>query len=374
MQTEYINRAIDIFYGNDVEDMCRRCVAVVFLFWKNIQNEDFDVSYPEQKMYICNGNGIATYKEESTMTLQQLEYTVAVYRLRHFGKAAEQCGVTQPTLSSMIQKLEDELGVKIFDRSVQPVAPTDVGRTVIEQAWRVLTRAKKIKEIVAEEKNSVEGTFTIGILPTVAPYLLPRFFQQLREEYPRLDLRVTEMKTDGIKKALARGELDAAILVSLGHMDGFVQTTLFYEQFLAYVSRGNALFGKSVIKASDLGGEFLWLLDEGHCFRDQLVKFCDLKTARQSKAMYSLGSIETFMRMVESGQGITFIPELALTQLSDAQRGLVRPFAIPIPVREVVLLTTKTFVRHAVLNLLADTIRRCVPENMLTMNNTKQRI
>lgn len=308
------------------------------------------------------------------MTLQQLEYIMAVYRLRHFGRAAVQCGVTQPTLSSMIQKLEDELGVKIFDRSTQPVVPTDVGRMIVEQAWRVLTRAKKIRDIVAEQKQSVGGTFTVGILPTIAPYLLPRFFQQLRNDCPQLDLRVVEMKTEAIRKALARGEIDAAVLVSLDHMEGYVQTTLYYEQFLAYVSRGDALFGRGAIRAADLDGEFLWLLDEGHCFRDQLVRFCDLKSARQSKAIYSLGSIETFMRMVESGRGITFIPELALQQLSADQRELVRPFAIPIPVREVVLMTTRTFVRHAVTDLLTATIRGCVPANMLTMNNTQQRI
>lgn len=308
------------------------------------------------------------------MTLQQLEYIVAVYRLRHFGKAAEQCGVTQPTLSSMVQKLEDELGVRIFERSTQGVTPTAVGRLVVEQAWRVLTRARKIKEIVAEEKQSVAGEFRLGILPTIAPYLLPRFLRGLHEEYPSLDLRVMEMKTDETKRALTRGEIDAAVLVSLDHMEGFTQTTLYYEQFLCYVSRGNALWSRSSIRASDLGGEFLWLLDEGHCFRDQLVKFCDLKAARRSKTMYSLGSIETFMRMVESGQGVTFIPELALSQLSESQRSLVRPFALPIPVREVVLMTTKTFVRHAVLGAVAESIRRCVPENMLKMNNTQQRI
>lgn len=308
------------------------------------------------------------------MTLQQMEYIVAVYKLRHFAKAAEQCKVTQPTLSSMIQKLEDELGVKIFDRTVQPVEPTPCGRKVIEQAWKVLIRAKKIKEIVAEEKQSLAGVFRIGILPTIAPYLLPRFLNRLTSDHPEMELRIIEMKTDQIKKALSRGELDAAILVSLVHMENFVQTTLFYEQFITYLSENNPLFHNKVIRTSDLNNEFLWMLDEGHCFRDQLVKFCNLKNAHKSKTMYTLGSIETFMRMVESGNGITFIPELALSQLSDSQRRLVRPFAIPVPTREVVLMTTKTFVRHSALHIIAETIRQSVPENMLRLNNTEQRI
>lgn len=308
------------------------------------------------------------------MTLQQMEYIVAVYRLRHFAKAAEHCKVTQPTLSSMIQKLEEELGVKIFDRTTQPVTPTSCGKLVIEQAWRVLTRARKIKEIVAEEKQSLTGTFRIGILPTIAPYLLPRFLPRLISEHPETDLRVVEMKTDDIKRELSRGELDTAILVSLDNMENFVKTPLFYEQFLAYVSRDDTLFNSKAIRAADLNDEFLWLLDEGHCFRDQLVKFCDLKAARESKTMYTLGSIETFMRMVENGKGITFIPELALPQLSERQHELVRPFAIPIPTREVVMLTTKNFVRHSILNLIAESVRKCVPENMLKLNNTEQRL
>ena len=252
---------------------------------------------------------------------------MAVYRLRHFARAAEHCGVTQPTLSAMIQKLETELGVKIFERSSQQVIPTEIGRKVVEQAWKVLVRANRIHDIVNEERQSLAGTFSL-----------------------------------------------AAILVSLDDMDHYVQTPLFYEQFLAYVSRGDALFSHKAIKTSDLNNEFLWLLDEGHCFRDQLVKFCQLKSADSSKKTYSLGSIETFMRMVEGGQGVTFIPELALEQLSPAQHELVRPFALPIPVREVVLLTTRAFVRHSVLNLIADAVRSSVPQRMLQFNNTEQRV
>ena len=303
-----------------------------------------------------------------------MEYIVAVYRLRHFAKAAEQCGVTQPTLSAMIQKLETELDVKLFERSSQQVTPTAIGKLVVEQAWRVLSRANKIKDIVKEEKNSLRGLFRIGILPTIAPYLLPRFFTKLMSDYPDVDFRVTEMKTMDCRKALARGEIDVAILVSLDDMEMFNKTSLFFEQFIGYVSRGDSLFNSKVIRTSDLPGHFLWLLDEGHCFRDQLVKFCNIKTSCDTKLTYSLGSIETFMHMVEAGQGITFIPELALNQLSAEQKELVRPFAIPIPTREIVALTTKTFVRHSLLKAVTDYIRANVPQCMLKMNNTEQRV
>ncbi len=308
------------------------------------------------------------------MTLQQMEYIVAVYRLRHFAKAAEHCGVTQPTLSAMIQKLEQELGVKLFERSSQQVVPTAIGRLVVEQAWRVISRARKIKDIVEEERNALSGVFRIGILPTIAPYLLPRFFTRLMEEYPDIDFRVSEMKTADCKKALARGEIDVAIIVSLGEIEGMEQDSLYFEQFIAYVSESDSLFQSKSIRSADLPGHFLWLLDEGHCFRDQLVKFCNIKSACDSKLTYSLGSIETFMRMVEAGQGITFIPELALDQLTESQKRLVRPFAIPIPTREVVLLTTKTFVRKGIKQMIINEIRDSVPQRMLKMNNTDQRV
>ena len=308
------------------------------------------------------------------MTLQQMEYIVAVYRLRHFAKAAEHCGVTQPTLSAMIQKLEQELGVKLFERSSQQVVPTAIGRLVVEQAWRVISRARKIKDIVEEERNALSGVFRIGILPTIAPYLLPRFFTRIMEEYPDIDFRVSEMKTADCKKALARGEIDVAIIVSLGEIEGMEQDSLYFEQFIAYVSESDSLFQSKSIRSADLPGHFLWLLDEGHCFRDQLVKFCNIKSACDSKLTYSLGSIETFMRMVEAGQGITFIPELALDQLTESQKRLVRPFAIPIPTREVVLLTTKTFVRKGIKQMMINEIRDSVPQRMLKMNNTDQRV
>ena len=308
------------------------------------------------------------------MTLQQLEYIVAVYRTRHFVKAAEACGVTQPTLSAMIQKLEAELDVKLFERSSQQVMPTAIGKVVVEQAWKVLNRARKLKDIVAEEKKSLTGTFRLGILPTIAPYLLPRFFPRLMRENSSLEIRVVEMKTADIRRAIDRGEIDAAVMVDTGDLDDYALTTLFYEQFLAYVSPSDQLSAKKSIKTSDLSNELLWLLDEGHCFRDQLVKYCQLKAAKTSQSAYSLGSIETFMRIVENGQGVTFIPELATIQLTPTQKELVRPFAIPIPTREVVMATSKSFVRQSLLDMIVGQIRNSVPEKMLKLNNTEQRI
>lgn len=305
------------------------------------------------------------------MTLQQLEYILAVNQFRHFAKAAEYCRVTQPTLSAMIQKLEEELDTRIFDRSQQPVCPTPVGILIIEQAQKILVQANRIKNIIEEEKHSLTGTFKLGILPTVAPYLLPRFFPQLMKKYPDLDIRVVEMKTNDIKKALQTGEIDAGIVASLAGMEELQQTPLFYEQFFVYVSRKDILFNSEVIRTSDLNGEQLWLLDEGHCFRDQLMRFCQMKSARASQLAYHLGSMETFMRMVESGKGVTFIPELAVLQLGDIQKELVRPFAIPCPTRQIVMLTNKNFIRHTLLEALTKEIKSSIPKEMLSLKATQ---
>lgn len=301
------------------------------------------------------------------MNIQQLEYILAVDQFRHFAKAAEHCRVTQPTLSMMIQKLEDELGVKLFDRNVQPVRPTPSGRKVIDQARIVLQQTALIKDIVNEEEQSLKGTFRLSVLPTIAPYLLPRFFQQLAEEHVDLDVRVQELQTTPTITALINGDIDAAVIASYPLEQQLQGETLFYEQFFGYVSRNETIFKNELMRTSDISGERLWLLDEGHCFRDQLMRFCQMDKVKINQAAYRLGSMETFMRMVESGNGITFIPELAVMQLSNEQNELVRPFAIPKPTREIVFITRKDFIRHSIGNILKEAIKKSVPKEMLTL-------
>ena len=170
------------------------------------------------------------------MTIQQLEYILAVDQFRHFARAAEYCRVTQPTLSAMIQKLEEELGVKLFDRTMQPVCPTRIGEKVIAQARTILAQASQVKDIINEEQGTLTGTFRLGVLPTIAPYLLPRFFPQMMEKYPGLDIRVTEMKTQDIRQALHTVDIYAAILASVLEDAALSEEILFYEQFYGYVS------------------------------------------------------------------------------------------------------------------------------------------
>ncbi len=301
------------------------------------------------------------------MTIQQLEYILAVDQCRHFAKAAEFCRVTQPTLSMMIQKLEDELGIKLFDRSVQPVKPTAAGVKVIAQARSVLHQAALIKDIVKEEEQSLKGAFRLAVLPTIAPYLLPRFLQHLAEQHKELDIRIQEMQTAPTLAAFQNGEIDAAIIANEPLESNLEGTLLFYEEFFCYVSKKEAVYRKNLIRTADISDERLWLLDEGHCFRDQLMRFCQREQVKLHQAAYHLGSLETFMHMVESGYGMTFIPELATLQLCPEQKDLVRTFAIPRPTREIYFVTRKDFVRFALSKLLIEHIRESVPKEMLNL-------
>ena len=179
------------------------------------------------------------------------------------------------------------------------------------------------------------------------------------------------MKTEDIKGALNEGTIDAAILAEVPGMEGYIKETLFYEPYKVYISRDSELFHNEVIRTSDLADEQLWLLDEGHCFRDQILKFCQLKSARISQERYRLGSLETFMRMVESGKGVTFIPGLAVYQLCEHQKELVRPFAVPCPTRKVIMMMNEGFIRHKVSGMLVQEIQRAIPNEMLTAKATQ---
>lgn len=238
---------------------------------------------------------------------------------------------------------------------------------MIDQARKVLHEASLIKDIVNEEEQSLKGIFRLSVLPTIAPYLLPRFFHQLTEQYKDLNINVQELQTAPTIAALLKGEIDAAIIASQPTESQLQGDILYYEQFFGYLSRNESLFRKEVIRSADISGERLWLLDEGHCFRDQLMRFCQMEEVKLRQSAYRLGSMETFMRMVESGNGITFIPELAVDQLNKDQKQLVRPFAIPKPTREIVLVTRKDFIRHSIARLLFESIRHAVPKEMLTL-------
>ena len=296
------------------------------------------------------------------MNLQQLEYISAVELYRHFAKAAEACHVTQPTLSMMIQKLEDELAVKIFDRSKQPVVPTKIGVLLIDQARLILNQVKQMKETVRQQKNDVAGDFTIGIIPTLAPYLVPLFIQSFLQNYPQVRLRIVEHTTEIIAEKLKKGLLDAGILVTPLGNESIVEIPLFYEAFVVYSSHP---YDKEYLLPEDLNPNELWLLQEGHCFRSQIMNLCELRRNSNSAFEYESGSIETLKQLVDNQNGITILPDLATLNLNETQRKKIKHFAAPPPVREVSIVVQRDFVRQGLVQALkTEILANCPPDKM----------
>lgn len=293
------------------------------------------------------------------MNLQQLEYIVAVDRHRHFVKAAEQSFVTQPTLSMMIQKLEDELGFKIFDRSKQPIVPTREGEQIIQRAKLILSEVSRLKEMAAEMQHGLEGEIRIGIIPTLAPYLLPLFLKPFTTKYPGVTVYIKELVTERILEQLKTGETDIGILAGPLHDTQLVEHHLFYEEFFAYASKAEKLPGKKYVMPTQLNPNRLWILEEGHCMRNQVFNLCELKSKDTAENLhYEAGSIETLINLVDRYEGVTVIPRLATLNLKPAQHKNLREFARPKPVREVCLAVNKNFVRLNLLNKLKEEINR----------------
>ncbi|ACU06411.1 hydrogen peroxide-inducible genes activator [Pedobacter heparinus] len=299
------------------------------------------------------------------MTLVQLEYIVAVDTYRSFVGAAEKCFVTQPTLSMQVQKLEEMLNVKIFDRSKQPVIPTEIGTQIIEQARLVLQESLKIKEIISNQQQEVSGELKVGIIPTVAPYLLPKVIAAMMEKFPDLKLLIWEYTTEDIIHHLKTGVLDCGILAT-PLVDAVIEEVpLYYENFVTYISKNSKLYKKRTIDANDLEDENIWLLNEGHCMRSQVLNICrSTKHNRLQGLTYNTGSVETLIRMVDRNNGATLLPELALEELSSRQLSKVRHFKSPEPVREISLVTHKNFIKKRMLNALKEEILAVVPKAM----------
>jgi LysR family hydrogen peroxide-inducible transcriptional activator len=299
------------------------------------------------------------------MTLVQLEYIVAVDTYRSFVGAAEKCFVTQPTLSMQVQKLEEMLNVKIFDRSKQPVIPTEIGSQIIEQARIVLQESQKIKEIISDQQQEVTGELKVGIIPTVAPYLLPKVIAAMMEKYPDLKLDIWEYTTEDIIHHLKTGVLDCGIMATPLGDNSLEELPLYYENFVTYISKVSKLYKKKTIDADDLESENIWLLNEGHCMRSQVLNICrSTKQNRLQGLTYNTGSVETLIRMVDVNNGATLLPELALEELSSKQLSKVRHFKAPEPVREISLATHKNFIKKRMLNALKEEILAVIPKAM----------
>jgi len=304
------------------------------------------------------------------MNLQQLEYIVAVDTARHFGKAAEKCFVTQPTLSSMIHKLEAELGVRIFQRDKKPVIPTEVGKHIIAQARSVLQETKRIPDIVQTHIGEIKGELRLGILPTLAPYVLPLFIQHFIRMYKQVHVTIKELLTEEMIEGLKKGKIDIGLLVTPIEEKSLAVDPIFYEEFVAYVSSHEPSFKRRHLDPARIDASKLWLLEEGHCFRSQIMNLCHLRkaAARHKQFDYEAGSIETLKKMVERNEGMTILPELALLYLNESDKHMVRRFRKPVPVREVSMITRRDYAHVVLHEALKKQIVAAVPQRMLHMN------
>ncbi|UBM60380.1 LysR family transcriptional regulator [Marinilongibacter aquaticus] len=301
------------------------------------------------------------------MTLNQISYIEAVARRGNFSKAAEECCVSQPALSMQVRQLEDELGMKIFDRGKNAIRPTPNGQAFIKQARAVLLEVAKLKEIAHLNQEQVAGKVSVGIIPTIAPYLLPLFIQAYTQQFPEIELDIRELTTDEITQQILDFKLDIGILATPLEIEDLIEVPLFYEPMLAYVSPHSSIYNKSFALPHEINPNELWLLEEGHCLRSQILKLCELKqqTNLNPQITFQAGSIETLIRLVDKYQGITILPELATLELPKEALKKVRKFAEPEPQREVSLVHHAYFNRIAVTESLRSTILSKLPKHFL---------
>lgn len=306
-------------------------------------------------------------------SFQQLEYLVAVDTHRHFVRAAAACFVTQPTLSMMIQKMEQNLGVQIFDRSQHPVIPTSIGVEIIDQAKAILSKANALQQIIQDRQDQISGKIQIGIIPTLAPYLLPRFVSEFVKQYPQVDLYLHEYLTPKIIELLKEGKLDMGIMATPIQDPKLIERPLFYERFFLYSGQTDRSIVKRKILPEDIDLEQLWLLEAGHCMRSQVVNFCEMKQQKLplTGLHYEAGSLETLIRMVDRQHGLTIIPELCTFDLTEVQKLQIKSFENPVPVREISIVYTETFYKKRALEALYQCIIAHLPQEITQIGNKR---
>ncbi len=301
------------------------------------------------------------------ITLVQLEYIVAVDTHRHFAQAAAHCFVTQPTLSMQIKKLEDDLDIRIFDRTKQPVVPTDIGKKVIDQARRVLAESGRMSEMVKLHLGNLSGDLRIGIIPTLGPYLLPLFAGNFKKKYPKANLHIEELVTEQIAEKLRTDQLDAGIFVTPFDDQGIIEQPLFYEEMLIYAHLKHPLLQKQQVEVMDMNSPDIWLLNDGHCFRSQVINLCAIRPDSRQELPFDLegGSLETLMRIIRREGGFTIIPELTANELWGNEAAHIARFSGQKPLREVSLCYSRNYVKYNLIQRLAEEIKGSVPEEML---------
>lgn len=297
------------------------------------------------------------------MTLQQLKYIIAINRYRNFAKAAEACNISQPTLSAMLLKLEEELDVRIFDRTNKSVLPTLIGEKIIRQAEHTIIEAERITELVAEEQGCISNSMAISVGPTIAPYILPQFIKHYMADYPQVELSIQELKAEGMQKALLHGQIDAGIAIAGNSRQGIFEIPLYTENFWVYLSE-SCWRKLPVFKPENLEHENMWIMKEAQCLRDSAFSFC--KARSKGHHIYEAGSIETLIHIVDQNGGFTIIPEMHLPLLSANQKQNIRRIdGNYLSQRHVSLYIKEDYIRERMLNTITGTLLHFMPDGMM---------
>ena len=296
------------------------------------------------------------------MTLQQLRYIVAIDDYRHFGKAAEACGLTQSTLSLMVKKMEDELDVRIFDRDAHPVSPTEIGRRIIDQAKVVLYNVGQISEMTRTEKESLSGPLRIALISTVSPVLIPGLFKYFGDRYPAISLQMEEMLTGTIKEKLKRAEVDMGILTSPVDDVDLLEIPLYHESFLAYVSQRNPAYSHETIKRDAIFGQPVWVINDGL----RLLDFSDVEDGDVTyDRFFEGGRVGILIQVVNDNGGLTIIPETHTDLIVEEQQKCLRPIVDPVPHRTISLVVRSDYIHEAKLNAVIDAVKHIIPGKLL---------
>ncbi len=296
------------------------------------------------------------------MTLQQLRYIVAIDDYRHFGKAAEACGLTQSTLSLMVKKMEEELDIRLFDRNAHPVTPTEIGRKVIDQAKVALYNVEQIIQVTRSEKESLSGPLKIALISTVAPVLVPGLFKHIGEKAPDISLQTEEMLTNTIKDKLRKAEVDMGIVTGPVHDEDLLEIPLYHERFLAYISEDNPAYERESIGFEEILGQPMWIIRDG---LRQLYP-SDLKDEDISyERLFEGGRVGTLIQVVNDNGGITIVPETHTNLIMYSQQKCLRPIVDPVPSRTISMIIRSDYIHEAKLNVVVEAIKRIIPANLL---------
>lgn len=304
------------------------------------------------------------------MTITQLKYVLAVAEYKNFTIASEHCYVTQPTLSMQIQKLEDELNTRIFNRNKKPIQLTEIGEKIVEQAKIIVDESNRITDIVDQQKGFIGGDFKLGIIPTIMPTLLPIFLKSFIKKYPKVNLKIEELTTEEIIKKLSDGHIDVAIAATPLENENIKERVLYYEPFVGFVPNEHRLSNTKQLNTENLNIDDILLLEDGHCFKENVINLCSALGSKSQNFQLHSGSFDTLIKLSKEGLGMTLLPYLQTLDLNENDKQYLKEFKPPAPAREVSIIYHKSHLKIHLIDALKNTIDGLI-RGVIAFNNVK---